>query len=418
MAPDREHIARSLRTARENRGINQQDAARHLGLSRSLIAQIELGNRPVSPEELSKLAALYRRPVSEFTPAAELREADVLSGLLRVAPWFTGRGAKQHLEDALDLCRQATELEALLGRESLVGVPYYELRSPRNLAEAIAQGERVAAQERQRLGLGPELPIANVSSLVMSQGVRAAAIDLPEEVLGLFVRHPSLGSAALTSGMESASARRLGFLREYAHAVLERGRTTIVTTPLNIDDELTQRRASAFAVAFLLPSAGIEAAVTNLGKGQPSRKAHTVFGHELEKPATAETRSAPGSQTLTYHDVATIARRFGISYRSMTYRLQALAIVSEADGKKLRTPTHQRAARDYARLVTPERETTPARRVKGEHGRELKGYVAHLAIDAYRRRLIDAEELSALASKLSMSGLSAAKLVELAEAAR
>jgi len=102
----------------------------------------------------------------------------------------------------------------------------------------------------------------------------------------------------------------------------------------------------------------------------------------------------------------------------MTYRLQALAIVSDAEGKKLRTPTQQRAARDYARLVAPERETMRARRVKAEHGRELKGYVAHLAIDAYRRRLIDTETLSALASKLSIGGLSAAKLVELAEVAR
>lgn len=66
MAVDREVLARELRAARENRGISQQAAAERAGLSRTVIAQIELGNRPVSPDELAKLAAVYRRPVIDL----------------------------------------------------------------------------------------------------------------------------------------------------------------------------------------------------------------------------------------------------------------------------------------------------------------------------------------------------------------
>ncbi len=62
MAIDREALARELRAARENRGISQQAAAKRAGLSRTVIAQIELGNRPVSADELAKLAGSLPAP--------------------------------------------------------------------------------------------------------------------------------------------------------------------------------------------------------------------------------------------------------------------------------------------------------------------------------------------------------------------
>jgi len=67
MPNDREALGRALRNARENRELSQQDAAEHVGLSRSLVAQIELGNRAVSDDELSKFASLYRTAVVDLT---------------------------------------------------------------------------------------------------------------------------------------------------------------------------------------------------------------------------------------------------------------------------------------------------------------------------------------------------------------
>ena len=55
MAIAREVLAQELRSARDNRGLSQQTAAERAGLSRTVIAQIELGNRPVSADELAKL---------------------------------------------------------------------------------------------------------------------------------------------------------------------------------------------------------------------------------------------------------------------------------------------------------------------------------------------------------------------------
>jgi len=42
-----------------NRGLSQEAVAKKLRLSRSLIAQIELANRPLSVDELAKFADLY-----------------------------------------------------------------------------------------------------------------------------------------------------------------------------------------------------------------------------------------------------------------------------------------------------------------------------------------------------------------------
>src|SRR5688572_335335 len=153
MAIDREVLARELRAARENRGISQQAAAQRAGLSRTVIAQIELGNRPVSPDELAKLASVYRRPVIDLL-GEPVEEDDVLLMLLDVAPELVEAKFKANLRQFLDLCREAMALESALGWSPRHVLPQYDVAAPRNAAEAIEQGERVAVQERQRMGLG------------------------------------------------------------------------------------------------------------------------------------------------------------------------------------------------------------------------------------------------------------------------
>ena len=66
-ASGREPLATNLRKARENRGLSQAAVAKKLRLSRSLVAQIELANRPVTAEELAKFADLYGTPAVDLT---------------------------------------------------------------------------------------------------------------------------------------------------------------------------------------------------------------------------------------------------------------------------------------------------------------------------------------------------------------
>src|SRR5882762_4092143 len=175
MPPHREIVARNLRDARENCGISQQTAADHLGLSRTLIAQIELGNRPVSADELTKLAGLYGQAVVDLVGADFPSGDELLLVLFDLAPELLARTARRRLDDVLTLCREAMALERSLGRTPQSEPPHYALSAPRTAADAIAQGEQVAGQERQRLGLG-SVPLGSVSDLISSQAVRTSLV--------------------------------------------------------------------------------------------------------------------------------------------------------------------------------------------------------------------------------------------------
>ena len=420
MAVDREALARVLRDARQNAGMSQHAAANRIGLSRTVLAQIELGNRPVSQDELSKLANAYRRSVSDFLPTAEVDEGDVVARVFNVKPSLPAR-LRPALEEVVNLCREAAALERVLGRPTRMGPPQYGVARPRNTADAIVQGEQVADQERQRLGLGPGSPIANISDLVVPQGVRVAVATLPEEVLGIFIRHRSIGSLIIARRDEIASgggdvwSLRFGLLHSYALALFETDQPVLVTT-LDSSDELSEIRANAFAAAFLLPRSGLESSIASLDKGRPSRRALAVFGIAAEEAAEVVVRSAPRSQTLTCHDIAIIAGRFGASYEATVHRLRSLDLISKPETAELLRDEAHRAAAATTRILLANGDRRHLSAF--DEMMPLKSEVALLGIEAYRRDLLAKGDLTALATKLKLPALTPARLLELAEASR
>lgn len=74
-------LGRRLREAREYLGLSQEQVADYLGIPRPSVSTIEAGKRRVSFQEIKRLAALYRRPLSSFsdeeTPVAD-ETADAL----------------------------------------------------------------------------------------------------------------------------------------------------------------------------------------------------------------------------------------------------------------------------------------------------------------------------------------------------
>ena len=151
---NRTEMSRRLREARELASISQADAAEALGLPRTAVTQIEGGNRAVSTMELARLADLYRRPVSWFLAEAPDTEEDVVVALHRIAPGLDAdTEVRIEVDRCVQICREGVSLEILLGREERDGPPAYREPVPRSTGEAVAQGERVAEQERRRLEL-------------------------------------------------------------------------------------------------------------------------------------------------------------------------------------------------------------------------------------------------------------------------
>src|SRR4051812_5168948 len=81
----RKQLAERLRDAREYLGLSQEEVARHVGLPRPAVSQIENGNRKVDAIELAKLAKLYERPVSFFTGEDPVGEPPQIELLKRAA---------------------------------------------------------------------------------------------------------------------------------------------------------------------------------------------------------------------------------------------------------------------------------------------------------------------------------------------
>lgn len=418
MPSDRETVARNLRNARENRGLSQHAVAKKLGFSRTLVAMVELGNRPVTDEELLQFATLYGKTFVEVKGTQVSEDHDpVTAALVKVVPELASDEMQRLIHGVLGPLMAALDLERKLDRPQRAGPPSYVMPSPRTPADAIGQGEHSAERERQRLGLR-EQPIGEIADFVGNQGVHVVAIDLPDEMSGLFVQHSSIGSAIVVNAKFDAARLRLAIAHCYAHAVIEPAGTARVCMHANAK-ELIERRADAFAGAFLAPAAGVDETVRRIGKGQPSRQVQWVFDTATERSVRAEERSTPGSQVLTYVDAVQIARRFSISYRLAISRLLGLGFVSDADVKRLLRPKFVELAGEWLTLFRSGAATPhPAYPVSVLS--DLLGESAYMAVEAYRRGLISKADLvdDAVTLSLLVPGLSEMKLLEFAEAAR
>lgn len=409
MSIDVNELARRLRQAREEAGVNQQDAADAIGVHRTAITQMEAGKRAVSTLELTRLATRYGRDVIWFLSESKSEE-DVIVALHRAVPGLeSAPESKQQIDRCVALCREGVSLENLLGHAPRKGPPTYSEPLPQTPWEAIAQGQRVAEEERRRLDLGVR-PITDLVNLIAEQGIWASGADLPEKMSGLFLHHASIGLGVLVNASQVRTRRRFSYAHEYAHALLDRDRPVTVTSADNAA-ELIEKRANAFAAAFLMPREGVAEVIAALQKGQQSRVEETVFeatgGH-----FDAQARSAPRSQRITYQDAAALAHRFGVSYQAAVYRLVSLRHVTKAESDELLA--REAVGKDFLQALDMFDDLEG-----GESGqlmnRELRRQVAGLAIEAYRREEISRERLLDLGKQLGIPG---PKLVALAEAAR
>jgi Zn-dependent peptidase ImmA (M78 family)/transcriptional regulator with XRE-family HTH domain len=416
MALDPITLGRRLREARENRQLTQEEAANAIGVSRTTIVQIESAKRSLSTLEFSGLANLYRRSANDFLREDGVQpssEGDPLLIIHRLAAELADLPeVNRQVARCVELCAIGVELEATLGIRGSISLPNYELHAPTRAAEATRQGEKVAEEERRRLGLGYG-PIADISDLISTQGIWASGVrGLPNEMSGIFLHHSTIGMVTLVNYGHPRTRKRFSYAHEYAHALLDRkGASAIVSSKANSKDFI-ECRANAFAAAFLMPSAGVRWFLDLLEKGGPSRRYRVTFTSAGDEPAEAEERAVPGSQQITYQDVVAIAHHFGVSYPASVYRLSDLDFINSDEKKSLiaRTELGSRLLKG----MNDFEECDEREAARGKPGRELVGQVTWLAVEAYRRDEVSQGWLRDLSHKLEMT---AEELVELAEAA-
>lgn len=391
MPVTREELARRLRAVREACQMKQEDVARQLGISGSTIAQIELGNRAVTSLELDKLAYLYGRDIREFF-ATEFREEDTVVALFRRHPQVAeDEGVLAALRQSVALCRELTSLEHLLGLEQdIASLPIYPLSPPRTTWNAVQQGERVADEERRRLGLG-DAPLPNVADLLETQGVRTVELHLPEDVSGMTLLGEDIGVLIVVNNLLPSHRRvrrRFSFAHEYCHAVLDRDQRGAISRESE-RDTLAEVRANAFAAAFLMPRTGVEEFVHRLGKGRASRLHADVYDEADAR--RVQVRPELGSQAIQMHDVVLLAHYFGVSCLAALYRLKNLRFLAERDFYVLKQQEEEGLGKDMAKLLDlpePDRE---------EACNEFRYRFLVLALEAFRMEKITRAKLRELA---------------------
>jgi hypothetical protein len=174
---------------------------------------------------------------------------------------------------------------------------------------------------------------------------------------------------------------------------------------------MVEKRANAFAASFLMPKGGIEEKLRQLDKGRPSRQAQIVYDVARDAPVESEIRPRAGSQTITWQDVGSIARHFGVSYESVVWRLRNLGHLGPVETKTLLAQKDKRLRlEDILKIKTDEFLPPP-----DNEDQELRNQIVGLAIEAFRREEVSVGRLRELAVKL---GIRSADLIELAESAR
>jgi Zn-dependent peptidase ImmA (M78 family)/DNA-binding XRE family transcriptional regulator len=391
----RDELGQRIRSARESCGLTQEQVGNAVELSRIAISQIEAGNRSVSSIELDRIACVVGRDIKAFF-AEVFVEQDALGALFRTESQLAEQADLLHaLQGSLALGREMTNLERLLGidRAQLL-VAAYELPAARSRWDAIQQGQRIAADERQRLGLGLS-PIGDLVELFEYQGIRTGVVTLPDNISGLTLTDEKVGIFVVINREHPPLRRRFSLAHEYAHVLMDRDRSGTISRSENRAD-LLEVRANAFAAEFLMPAEGVLQFVHALGKGGASRAQMVVY--DETDVVQAEQRAAPGSQDIQIHDMALMAHHFGVSRIAALYRLKNLRMVDEREFQHLKSQEDSGTGKAIADFLAAD-EPVDAREMRDEFRRRFLG----LALEANRREEITLSKLTELAAMVGIN---------------
>jgi len=282
-----------LKKAREEVNLSQGAFAKALGLSSEYISLLESGKRTPSFETLQKVAGFLNKNVAYFFQ--DTRPAfEALGGQAGI-----DERVRKDLRKFRATCDRYLELEEATGRR-LDLAPCYARVSP----------ERLAEEERRRLGLGNE-PIRDIMALCEVNGCRIIRQTLADEarIAGIFVFDEERKAAfALVNANEPAGLQTLIAAHLYGHYLADRADSPIIDNPDVVIDEYVslypprEQFAQAFASRFLVP---------------PEKLAELI-----EKDMRA--------RSLTFDDVLFFKRYFGVSTRALLRTLRTRGVLAEA----------------------------------------------------------------------------------------
>ena len=303
---DNSHLLGRLRSARKSSQLTQQEVADHLGLSRTTVVAIENGVRALRDQELLDLAGLYGRSVNELLRPTPIDENFVVQFRTSPAKTVEEQEVEHFVSFLQELADDYVELERLSGAPlSQRYPPEISIRG----VEPTEAAENLAANERNRLGLG-DGPVLGLRELLeFDAGLRIFALDLPAQIAGLFVNSSVHGACIAMNANHYFERQRWSLAHEYAHFLAHRSQSEVTILDSYQRVPAFERFADAFAECFLMPASGVKRRFQEIRQG---RAAGTT-------PA----------------DLLQLAALFQVSFEAMVRRLENLRLVRPHTRDKL-----------------------------------------------------------------------------------
>ena len=328
-----------LKKARTELGLSQGAVGRALGLSSEFISLLEADKRAPSLATLNKIASLLRKDIGYFLEEKEGAFNILLRGVpievsveaaspppiptaapapaFAPAPFYVlDEASRSILRRFKRYCDDYLLLERLAGPGRRLGLaPLYSNISP----------ERLAEEERRRLGLGDE-PIRDIFALAELNGCRILRLPVPaaSKLSGAFIFLEDKEAAfALINSADPPGRQAFTAAHEYCHYLKDRHEGPLIDNPDVFSDEFVslshprEEFAQTFAACFLMPSSKLRAIIEN------------EFG----------------GRKLTYEHVLYLKRYFGVSSAAMLRKVREMGYLSAAqheDSLKLHPETREK----------------------------------------------------------------------------
>lgn len=254
---DPRQIGRRLAEARKARGLTQQEAADHLGVSRPTLSATEKGKRPAQTEELIDLAELYGRSVHDIVgrkaPPVEL----VPHLRAAVQPGQKGkRTIEQAIQEFQELADDYRELEKLAGVRPAGGQPD-EVALPGGVRATVQFAEDVAERERRRLSVGGQ-PLFSIRRLLEDgAGLAVFCSGLPSNIAGMYACVAQLGYCILVNQKHPQERQRWTLAHEYGHFLVNRHEPGVDYLGTEKRKPANEHFCDSFAANFLMPRATV-----------------------------------------------------------------------------------------------------------------------------------------------------------------
>ena len=261
-------LGQRIASVRHEAGLTQHQCAERVGLNRSSLAKIELGQRRVSALELSNIAQVLKYRVEWFFLDAPQSVVSHRAELKR---------AVTSIDREIE--RLAREVEFVAAHSRLLA-----LRSPEPLSFPDDRDgiEQSAEATRRLLGLEPRAAADDLARRCGEIGLLAFSLDLGSEAADGASLLLAKGGIALVNGSQPVGRRRLTLAHELGHFMF--------ADEYSVDRNVTDASADArevsidhFARAILLPPSPTRTRWRELEASQPDiRSAAVIAASEFQ----------------------------------------------------------------------------------------------------------------------------------------